>query len=659
MGSARYSKAPQPPPVFSNTPLFVKQEAQAMTEATRSIWDSIVSNVMAEEASFQSVILPIAMDENRRMERQRILQFFASTSTSKELRDAASETSNMLDDDQVDLYSRRDVFVLVDRVLVMSRDQQPPLDPQSQYFLEKLHRRFVQSGCGIEDEAKRTDFKEKTNRLQHVVRECNRNLSEYKSGLWVTVDNLEGAPKSLIDRFKHGEDEFSGHLWLPAKVPYSQPAVSSSRKESTRRRIHYAVQNRMLSHIPLFRELGLLRDETARSLGFSDHFERKNSVKMARNPQVVEKLMGSVLGPMDHLAKADADELLKLKQQDDESESECKDKLFFWDLSYYTKRRNEKARAADATLREYFELDTTISKLMDMFEHLFRSRFIRVNEDGKEGLEKKLLWHEDVRMYEVFGNDDGGEFLGYAYLDLFPRDGKYTHAGHYALTRVRTLRQLKVLEVDQAIQAYAKEDGRLFHPSSALVMNYAKQTGQPTLLKLNDVRRLFHEMGHLLHSLFTRVKYAGLHHVDRDFVEAPSLMFEQFFWVERHIKEVSHHYSHIEQWQSVWNETHGGEGGNVSVQLSDEVVASLAQSNHRDNTSTQLKEVFFAAYDWLIHTPSTHQELEAMNLTELFNKTRTSTYHIHGGEANGDPDGWEWGHGQTVFRNFINEYDAG
>jgi metallopeptidase MepB len=440
MGSVRCSRAAQLPPTFDSTSLSVKQEAQAMMQATRLIWDTVVLSVKVEEASFQSVILPIAIDENRRMERQRILQFFASISPSKELRDAATETSNMLSDGEVDLYSRRDIFILVDRVLVMSRSQHSPLDPQSQYFLEKLHRRFVQNGCGIEDEAKRADFKEKTKRLQHVIRECNRNLSEDKSGLWVTEDDLEGAPKSLIDRLKRGEGKFSGCLWLPTKVPFSQPAVSSSKKESTRRRIHYAVQNRMLSNILLFRELVLLRDDTARILGFSNHFERKTSGKMVRNPQMVEKLMKSVRGPIDGLAKEDAEELLKLKQQDnDESKSERKDKLFFWDLSYYTKRRAEKTGISDATLREYFELDTTIAKLMGMFEHLFGSHFVRAHEDGKEGLENRLIWHEDVRMYEVFDNDNDGDFLGYAYLDLFPRDGKYTHAGHYTLTRVRKL----------------------------------------------------------------------------------------------------------------------------------------------------------------------------------------------------------------------------
>lgn len=97
----------------------------------------------------------------------------------------------------------------------------------------------------------------------------------------------------------------------------------------------------------------------------------------------------------------------------------------------------------------------------------------------------------------------------------------------------------------------------------------------------------------------------------------------------------------------------------MPLQLSDEVVSSLVKSSAKTNRTTQLKEIFFTTYDMLVHMPESHQALEEMNLSEQFNKTRTATYHIHGGEAIGDPDGWEWAHGQTIFRNILNDYDAG
>lgn len=71
----------------------------------------------------------------------------------------------------------------------------------------------------------------------------------------------------------------------------------------------------------------------------------------------------------------------------------------------------------------------------------------------------------------------------------------------------------------------------------------------------------------------------------------------------------------------------------------------------------ELTSLFFATYDMLVHTPASHTELENLNLTELFNKTRSDIFKVSGGEALGE--GWEWSHGQTTFRNILNRYDAG
>jgi metallopeptidase MepB len=194
-------------------------------------------------------------------------------------------------------------------------------------------------------------------------------------------------------------------------------------------------------------------------------------------------------------------------------------------------------------------------------------------------------------------------------------------------------------------------------------MNYVRPTDtRPTLLSLNEVRKLFHELGHLLHALFTRTKYAALHRVDRDFVEAPSMMLEQFFWMERHIKDVSFHYSHIDSsmkkmWRSTLADQDESDVPEMPVQLDDDLVRNLARTNQCKAVQDQLKEVFFATYDMLVHTPSSHAELEKLNLTELFNKTRSDVYKVRGGEASGE--GWEWCHGQTIFRNILNRYDAG
>ncbi|CRL27656.1 Peptidase M3A/M3B, thimet/oligopeptidase F [Penicillium camemberti] len=633
----------QEPPIFNSTPQLLKEEAQKITNTTTSTWNLVVAGVQIVDASFENTIWPIIQDENAKFEKKRLLLFYASTYPAKDVRDASNEVSNMLTDTEVELFSRRDMFLLVDSVVTKTKHQESTHDDESHYYLQKLHQRFLQNGCGITGNALKNEFKAKMKRLNHLERDCNRNLHEETTGLWLTPNELEGLPDSILGRLKEGEGIQTGQLWLPTKVPFSGPAMKNVKKESTRKKIYYAVENRMVGSVPLFRELVLLRDDTARMLGYPNHFARKTSDKMVQGPQVVVDLLSEIREAVAPLATSDAEELLLLKQQEEAAFVETANRLFHWDVPYFTQRRIEWTETRESTVSEYFELHMTLQKLLQMFQHLLGVEVRRVDTAHREG----LIWHEDVHMYTAWKVDgETDEFLGYAYLDLFPRDGKYSHSGHYPLQF-----------------GYQRPDGGRFYPSSALIMNYVKPLpDQPTLLSLDDVRKLFHELGHLFHALFTRIKYAGLCPVDRDFVEAPSKMLEQFFWVERHIKDISYHYSYISpSMMSAWMTSNGKSENQPPkpppIQLDDKQAAALSRRNKNGNIRAQLNNLFFATYDMLIHSPTSREELLRTNLTELFNKTRSSISGIQGGEILGE--GWEWGHGQTTFRNVINRYDAG
>lgn len=88
------------------------------------------------------------------------------------------------------------------------------------------------------------------------------------------------------------------------------------------------------------------------------------------------------------------------------------------------------------------------------------------------------------------------------------------------------------------------------------------------------------------------------------------------------------------------------------MRLDDGLVHNPARTNQCRAVQDRLKELLFATYDMLVHAPSSHTALEMLNLTELFNKTRSEFYKVRGGEVLGE--GWEWCHGQTIFRNILN-----
>ncbi|CAN8104142.1 unnamed protein product [Discula destructiva] len=638
---------PQDPPVFNATPESLLSDAEKLIQCTHDVWREILGNVAPETATFENVIEPIIHDENAKSTSVKILRFYASTSPSKALRDASSAAAQKFTDAEVDLFSQSDMFKLVDAVA----SRASPLSPEARNYLNKLHRRFQQNGCGITDSSVKSRFERCQKRVKELERQCNKNLHEEKAGLWLTPEELTGLPASFYSGL--GQTADARQVWVATKVPQSSPVMKHAVREDTRKKMFYAIQNRMQDNVPLFRELVLLRDEAARLLGYSNHAALKTAPKMVRTPDTVRGLLSEIRNGLVPRGAELAHELLQLKKEEAAARGESIEHIFLWDMSYYMRKQEEREKVHAVELSEYFELHNTLTKLLQLFEHMFATKFELITPGDQIDLIDRgrlhggpLVWHEDVVMFSVWDGDTE-EYIGFAYFDLHPREGKYTHSGHYSLQ-----------------SNFIEPDGTRFYPSSVLVMNYNKPSDdRPVLLTLEEVRKLFHEIGHLIHALCTRTNYAASQYVDRDFVEAPSLMFEQFFWQARHIKDVSFHYSHISpRYYEIWKASLPEDERKSPLQpdkpLNDEVVSAMAKrSLGWRNVREQLGELFFSTFDMLIHTPASHEALAAMNLAEVFNRTKSEIYSLKGGEAIGD--GWEWGHGETVFRNVINNYDAG
>lgn len=120
------------------------------------------------------------------------------------------------------------------------------------------------------------------------------------------------------------------------------------------------------------------------------------------------------------------------------------------------------------------------------------------------------------------------------------------------------------------IQGYVKPSGERHYASSAVVMNLPQpQVDKPTLLAHNDIRSLFHELGHAMHSLSSRTRYAIFHGtarpaMARDFVEIPSIMLENWWWTPSVIKELGYHYSYLsDTFRQHWEDNQSGQGGEL------------------------------------------------------------------------------------------------
>lgn len=173
---------------------------------------------------------------------------------------------------------------------------------------------------------------------------------------------------------------------------------------------------------------------------------------------------------------------------------------------------------------------------------------------------------------------------------------------------------------------------------------------------------MFHELGHGMHSLLSRTKYARFHgtSVGQDFVETPAMMLENLLWTPRHMKEISFHYSHISPglkliWQQSLKEP--GIATEVPEKLSDRVVEALIANRLGNTAISTLTKVHHSTYDMKVHNSSSRASLEETDFTVLFNKTRREIIGLKGGEEIGE--GWDWSYGQTSFRAIVGKYDVG
>lgn len=217
-----------------------------------------------------------------------------------------------------------------------------------------------------------------------------------------------------------------------------------------------------------------------------------------------------------------------------------------------------------------------------------------------------------------------------------------------------------IFDPTDANQGYERQDGIRRYPASALVLNLTPPTPtKPSLLPHEEIRRLFHELGHGMHSMVSQTRFARFHGpaVDRDFSEAPCMMLENFFWSARHMQEISQHYTYLSSdWQEAWSQNNPGEA-QPPEKLPDNIVNALLAWRKEMSAITELTKLHHAYFDMTIHSPPDRTWLENTNFGELFNRSRRDILGLHGGEALGE--GWDWAYGHTMFRGIANKYSAG
>jgi metallopeptidase MepB len=322
-------------------------------------------------------------------------------------------------------------------------------------------------------------------------------------------------------------------------------------------------------------------------------------------------------------------------------------KLYIWDIAFYSRILREKKYSVDQLeISQYFPLHFTVSAMLKIFGELFGLVFVEVqdvNDRAKispTGRAVDIVWHEDVLLFSVWNDDTSPDaFVGYLYLDLHPRPGKYGHAAQWGLR-----------------PGFRRPDGSRSYPAAAVLANFTKPTAEkPSLLKHHELITLFHEIGHGIHYLVTRTIYSDYHDgVVWDFVEAPSQMLENWCWIPALLQRFSSHYK-------------------TGEAISEEIAKRLIRTKYVGNAIDSLQQLKNNYLDMTIHMR--HPEDEDINIANYDNETYKELVGVEGPEALGEPRlatirlnyyhihsltaASDWGHGYTTWGHLISGYDAG
>jgi len=374
------------------------------------------------------------------------------------------------------------------------------LEGERARLLSDTLRDFRRNGLELPAD-KQARLRELNAEITKLGQDFQANLASAKSTIEVAPKSLEGLPEDYI---KSHAPKANGKVEISTDYPDFFPFVTYAKDRKAALDLWVLFTNKGGDkNVKLLEKLLALRTEKAKLLGYKSWADYAIEPRMAKTSGAVRDFLGKVRDALKDPAKVEMEELRKEHVR---LGGKATDKLPPSER-YYLENAVRKAKYAfdSQALSAYLEIGAVKKGLMDITARMYGVEYKQVPAKA---------WHADVEAYEV-RDAQSKQLVGKFYLDLHPRADKYKHA---AMFTVRTAKRLS--------------DGSWQTPVAALECNFPKPGAEPALMTHEDVVTFFHEFGHVLHHLLTRSElaaYSGTAAV-RDFVEAPSQMFEEWAW---------------------------------------------------------------------------------------------------------------------------------
>lgn len=472
--------------------------------------------------------------------------------------------------------------------------------------LENEIRDFELSGCQLENNKKQR-LEEIDLALAELSHKFSQNILEATNSFSLIIENFEDVkeiPKSDLELAKFEEDgktKYKFTLQMPSYIAYMTYGTSREKREE----LYKAYTTRAPQNGEIIEKILALKDEKVKILGFKNYASYSLATKMANSEDDVINFLEELGNKAKEKAMKELEEIKQIAKEDGVDDFRASD------ISFYSEKLKKAQYDIDEEYyRPYFEQNSVLNGFFTALNELFDIEFKSSNASS---------WDEKVKVYDIFENN---KTIARIYIDLEARDDKRGGAW-----------------MNNWHSYYKDSNNNINLPTAYIVGNFPQSTKDiPSLLRHSDVVTLFHEMGHALHHLLSKVEeptVSGISGVAWDVVEFPSQFLEYFSYDRDILKLFAKHY----------------QTGEV---LDDEAISRLIKAKNFQSSMATVRQIEFALFDFKLHQKLYKTEFEIQELlnsirdkfsvikTPEYNKFQNSFSHIFSGGYSAGYYSYKW-----------------
>ena len=552
------------PPFSSVKPECIKEAVvSAIEKCKKTIID--VSEKFKAEPTWDNVVAPVEESDDLLSKVWSVVSHLNSVNNTPDLRAVHDECLPILSEFSTWAGQYKPYFEVLKKI--ESSDAFSLLSKPQQKAIKNSIRDFKLSGIDL-NEADQKTYAQIESKLSELTSKFSNNVLDATHGYTLHVTELEklkGLPEGALKLAKNEAEnrKLDGYVFT-LEMPSYLPFLTYCENRELRHEIYVAYNTRSSEigpnagkwdNAPIMEEILKLRHELAKLLGFKSYAHLSLATKMADAPETVVEFLKD-LAHKSH--KQGLKEVEDLRQY---AKSQGLDELQPWDMAFYSEKlRQEKYSYSEEELRPYFPENVVIK---GMFECAHRLYGISLKE--RLGVD---VWNDAVKCFDVY-EDKFGSRIGSLFMDLYARPGK--NGGAW---------------MDECLTRRYRADGALQLPVAYIICNFTRPVnGKYSELTHDEVVTMFHEFGHTLNQLLTKIDISdvsGINGVPWDAVELPSQFNENFAWQEEVLKFLS---SHVK--------TH--------EPLPKEKLDAVLKAKNFESAMAMLRQIEFALFDFRIH----------------------------------------------------------